>query len=189
MNLIIKAALFADHAHKGVPRKYTGEPFINHPMRVAGRVSLIPGVTEIEVSASWLHDVNEDCPAQRVQLLAQFAGTPKVLHYVANLTNRSLAPEHKKKSREERKRIDREFLATCDLWTQVIKLTDRLDNLRDLYTCTERGFRRLYCNESVLLAEALRPKVDYTIASGCDTRIVELERLYHELMAEGQKFF
>jgi hypothetical protein len=31
--------------------------------------------------------------------------------------------------------------------------------------------------------------VDYTIGPGCDSRVAELERLYHEVKAEGQRFF
>ena len=46
MNLIIKAAQFAKYAHEGQVRKYTGRPYVEHPMRVAGEVSMLDGPSD-----------------------------------------------------------------------------------------------------------------------------------------------
>jgi len=178
VNLIIKAAQFAAHAHATQKRKYHGEPFITHPMRVAGQVALVPGVTEVEVAAAWLHDVDEDCPAQRTQLRAQFAGTPKVLMYCNVLTNRSLAPEHKGKPRAERKRIDREWLASCDLWTQVIKMFDRRDNVMDMDRCTDHDYALMYCDETHELVNAIQ----YAAGRYQDSRCKAIEDARRDIM-------
>lgn len=178
MNLIIKAAQFAAHAHATQKRKYNGEPYITHPMRVAGQIALVPGVTEVEVAAAWLHDVIEDCPAQRMQLQAQFARTPKVLTYVGNLTNRSLAPEHKRKPRAERKQIDREFLCQCDLWTLVLKMFDRRDNVLDMDRCTDHDFALLYCHETYELVNAIH----YAAGRYPDSRCKAIEDARHETL-------
>jgi (p)ppGpp synthase/HD superfamily hydrolase len=55
------AAIFANNAHKGQKRKYNGRPYIEHPMRVAFAVSLIPEAEPEVIAAAWLHDVVEDC--------------------------------------------------------------------------------------------------------------------------------
>ncbi len=52
--LLQKAIDIATKAHEGVTRDITGEPYINHPKRVADRVN-----GELKIVA-WLHDVLED---------------------------------------------------------------------------------------------------------------------------------
>jgi (p)ppGpp synthase/HD superfamily hydrolase len=67
MNLIIKAADLANIAHEGQKRKYNGRPYIEHLMRVAGRVTLLSDSTEEEIAAAWLHDVIEDCDEKYIR--------------------------------------------------------------------------------------------------------------------------
>jgi len=58
--LIDFAYRYAEEAHKGQVRKYTGEPYINHPVAVA---RIVAGVTDDceMICAALLHDVIEDC--------------------------------------------------------------------------------------------------------------------------------
>lgn len=61
--LQVRAARFARDAHKGQSRKYTGRPYIVHPMNVAVLVKnhyTGPHYDEA-IAAAWLHDVVEDC--------------------------------------------------------------------------------------------------------------------------------
>src|SRR5690606_38890864 len=44
----------------GQKRKYTGEPYILHPMSVAGIVATTPFATKTMIAAALLHDVVED---------------------------------------------------------------------------------------------------------------------------------
>jgi GTP pyrophosphokinase len=66
-NLILDAARFATQAHRGQVR-YDGEAYINHPMRVAGMVTIIMPTNEVMVAAGWLHDVVEDCDVSLAQV-------------------------------------------------------------------------------------------------------------------------
>lgn len=169
MSLILKAAALAAEAHAGQKRKYTGRPYIEHPGRVAARVSTLDDVTEEEVAAAWLHDVIEDCdPAYAEIIHEQFP--ERVNELVIALTNPcKKRPEIDRKSR---KSLDREHFRLSSRWTKLIKFVDRIDNLRDM-DLADTGFLTLYIQESLLLANAL---FDYTDPVN--------KKLYLELMVE-----
>jgi (p)ppGpp synthase/HD superfamily hydrolase len=152
MNLIIKAAEFAKHAHEGQVRKYTGRPYVEHPMRVAGEVSMIDGATEQMVAAAWMHDVIEDC-APELRGAMKLLFPQSVCNLVQELTNPS--KDHPELKRAERKAMDRNHLASVSDEAKIIKLVDRIDNLREM-TGAEPDFLLLYSRESRMLADALR---------------------------------
>ena len=64
MTLEAAARVFATthHAAIGQVRKYTGEPYINHPASVVELVRSVPH-TEVMLAAAWLHDTVEDTMA------------------------------------------------------------------------------------------------------------------------------
>ena len=149
--MIIAAAQFATNAHLGQFRKYTGDPYIYHPMRVAGRVSMLPGAANEHVAAAWLHDIIEDCPSQEIHLVAKFSLS--VVERVRELTNPSR--NFPKLPRRERKAMDFAHLAVVSRWAKVIKLLDRIDNLREMSGEGNWDFRHKYANESLLLVDAV----------------------------------
>ena len=146
---IVRAAQFAEQCHHGSARKWTGEPYIEHPMRVAGRVLLLKGVEAIHVQAAWLHDVIEDCYITRENICRMF-GEP-VAAIVHALTNPSKKLELRRK---EAKALYREHLATQPRWVKLIKLVDRIDNIRDS-AAGPSDWKQRYGAESMLLAERL----------------------------------
>jgi (p)ppGpp synthase/HD superfamily hydrolase len=101
------------------------------------------------VAAAALHDVLEDTDCPESDIL-ELVG-PEVLELVKELTNISKATEAK---RAERKRMDRDRLATVSKETKLIKLIDRIDNLNEMDGAPE-DFQRLYAQESLLLVEAI----------------------------------
>lgn len=148
--MILKAADFARKAHAGQTRKWTGTPYIYHPMRVAGRAMLIPVVPEYVVAAAWLHDVVEDCDVTKDDLVREF-GSP-VTAMVVELTNPSKKYPHRR--RADRKQMDREHLCGVSYWSKVLKALDRIDNLGELDS-GPADFQRLYREESQLLSHSL----------------------------------
>jgi len=150
MSLIIKAAKFAKKAHDGQFRKYSNVKFVMHPGRVAARVSMVDGVTEEIVAACWCHDTREDCDVSRDELVRELGLTSANL--VEEVTNPS--KQHPELSRAKRKEMDRDHIAQISHWGKVIKLADRIDNLRDI-GCAPKDFLKLYCEESVDLLESL----------------------------------
>jgi (p)ppGpp synthase/HD superfamily hydrolase len=150
MNKILAASEFARIAHLGKKRDYTGEPFITHPRRVAMRVMFHCGTCENMVVAAFLHDVVEDTKWTFDQLVSRFGEAVTAL--CRELTNPSKGSNL---SRSERKKMDREHLKTVSKEAKIIKLYDRIDNLNDMDGAPD-DFKKLYCDESRLLAEVLR---------------------------------
>src|SRR4051812_3189550 len=123
MSEIIKAARLAEEWHRGQVRKFTGRPYIEHPGRVAARITRHAGATESRVAAAWLHDVMEDCGITYKRLEAEFSVRTAVL--VRELTNPS--KEFPDLPRAKRKEMDRLHIASCGSGVRLIKLADRAD--------------------------------------------------------------
>ena len=69
------ALAFAGRAHRGQKRKYRGEPYITHPMAVAGIIMrLVPDHTLEMVQAALLHDVVEDSDDYSINDIQQIFG-------------------------------------------------------------------------------------------------------------------
>lgn len=175
-DFIIRAAQFAARAHHGVNRKYRQVPYITHPARVAGRVSIHHIATPVTVAVAWLHDVLEDVPTIRPEHIAKEFGR-SVLEGVLALTNPSKSSDA---SRKERKTMDRQHIANVDHPWKVVKLIDRIDNLSDLWIDRElvkQSFLRLYAEESRLLLEEAFKNVDPELEAELDALIGQLESL------------
>lgn len=123
--LIMKTISFATLKHGSQTRKSTGHPFILHPLEVANYIVKIGGVTSIEVvQAAILHDVLEDTKTSRQELLEEFG--PNVLRIVEQVSDdRSL-------SKSQRKRLQIEHASQISHEAKIVKLADKLHNLRDL---------------------------------------------------------
>lgn len=84
-DLIDLAAKLAERAHEGQVDK-AGQPYIEHPARVAARVRVLGG-SDTAVVAAWLHDVVEDSALSLEDLKTE--GIPQeVLSAVDALTKR-----------------------------------------------------------------------------------------------------
>jgi (p)ppGpp synthase/HD superfamily hydrolase len=151
MNIILEAAAFAKIAHEGQKRKYNGRDYIEHPARVAAR-TMIYSDDERLIAAAWMHDVVEDTSITIEEIRDQFGHT--VANYVSELTNTSRAI---RKPRAERKKIDRDRIVLISPNAKLVKCIDRIDNLREM-DLSPIGFRRLYADESLRLADVLRSK-------------------------------
>ena len=150
-NPILRAGFVARLAHMGVNRKYSKDrPYISHPERVAGRVQTLPTTSEDMAVAAFLHDVLEDVKwVTEEQLRSCFS--KHAIDLVVDLTNKSKGSPL---PRPARKQMDRDHLRGCCNEVKMIKLIDRIDNLRDMHKA-ERGFRKIYAEESRALAEAV----------------------------------
>ena len=159
MSLILRAAHYARQKHAKQMRKWSNRPYIEHPARVAAMISCHTFATEERVAAGWLHDVIEDTGTTSIDLWD--SDFPKsTVQLVVELTNPS--KERPDLNRADRKKLDRDHLETASLWAKIIKCFDRLDNLRDMGGA-EAGFKRLYLDESFLLADALEKNCNASV--------------------------
>ena len=150
MTLEDRAREFATqkHADIGQLRKYTGEPYINHPAAVVELVRSVPHTEEM-IAAAWLHDTVEDTATTIDEIEAAFGRNVSAL--VEMLTDVS-KPENG--NRAERKRIDREHIAQASPEVKTIKLADLIDNSKSIVARDPR-FAEVYLNEKALLLEVL----------------------------------
>lgn len=147
--MILRAAALAKKSHGEQKRKYTGRPYVEHPGRVAMQLCLLGEPVE-SVCAGWLHDVLEDTDCSKDEILE--ATNARVLQLVEELTNPS--KQYPTLRREDRKKMDREHLMKVSFEAKIIKMVDRIDNLREMGDAPA-DFRRLYAGESVKLANAI----------------------------------
>ncbi|XP_032415954.1 guanosine-3',5'-bis(diphosphate) 3'-pyrophosphohydrolase MESH1 [Xiphophorus hellerii] len=132
--LLLETVNFAAEKHRKQRRKDPEEtPYINHPIGVARILSYEGGVTEIEVlQAALLHDTVEDTDTTPEELVDRFG--PIVARIVQEVTDDKSLPK------QERKRLQVEHAPHCSRQAKLVKLADKLYNLRDLNACTPVGW-------------------------------------------------
>ena len=152
MDIKVKALTFATAAHAAVGqlRKYTNEPYVVHPIEVAGIVSKVPGATDEMIAAAYLHDVVEDTGVT-IELIRKEFGD-EVAELVGWLTDVS-RPDHG--NRAQRKAVDRAHTAGAPAAAQTIKLADLISNTRSIVEHDEK-FAKTYLAEKRLLLEVLK---------------------------------
>lgn len=117
-----KALAFAMEAHKGISRKYTGEPYWHHLARVAAAVISVPGSTDAMVAAALLHDTVEDTAVTEADLYREFGFV--IASYVHLLTDIKSPGVN----RASRKAATVARLLNAPNEVKTIKLADILDN-------------------------------------------------------------
>ncbi|WP_448380679.1 RelA/SpoT family protein [Gloeomargarita sp.] len=126
--LMTKAFAFAERLHRGQKRK-SGEDYIVHPVAVAGLLWELGGDAQM-VAAGFLHDVLEDTQVTAETLTQEFG--PEVTRLVEGVTKLSKFSFSSKTERQA-ENFRRMFLAMAqDIRVIVVKLADRLHNMRTL---------------------------------------------------------
>ena len=147
-DIVKKALKFATKAHEGQTRKYTGEPYVNHPIAVARLVKKVSDDKRME-AAALLHDVVEDTDVTIEEIIEEFGVFIGSL--VADLTDVS-KPEDG--NRGIRKDIDFNHTEKASASAKTIKLADLIDNTSSIVEADE-GFARIYMTEKRRLLTVL----------------------------------
>src|SRR3989440_5822275 len=124
--LLLKALAFAAHKPRDQRRKDAeASPYINHPIALANVLVNEGGVTDIEVlCAALLHDTVEDTATTHEELVDAFGS--RIARIVAEVTDDQRLPK------AERKRLQIEHAPTISKEAKLVKLADKLCNLRDV---------------------------------------------------------
>jgi guanosine-3',5'-bis(diphosphate) 3'-pyrophosphohydrolase len=124
--LILRAAAFAAYKHRGQRRKdAAASPYINHPLTLACILSGEGGITDAAtLCAALLHDTVEDTDTTRAELEQAFGA--EVAGIVAEVT------DDKTLAKPDRKRMQIEHAAHISDKAKLVKLADKIANLRDV---------------------------------------------------------
>jgi len=165
--IIMDAEAFGRKAHGDQKRKYTGEPYIEHPIAVAARVWKVAHTME-QVIAALLHDVVEDTKVQLQDVIKKFG--PVVGNYVWWLTDAEIlkAPDGsisvvqimgptgklQNANRDMRKAMNREKIARMPDAVKTIKIADMIDNSISIAQ-HDPNFAVVYMREKALILPLL----------------------------------
>ncbi len=122
MDKVLRAIEFATKAHAGQTRKYTGEPYVMHPIAVSIIVANVIDDTEMHCAAI-LHDTVEDTDTTIRDISFEFGC--RVATMVRELTDISKRSDGNRKVRKE---IDRIHLSKASDSSKTIKLADLINN-------------------------------------------------------------
>ena len=128
VELIRRAGIAAINAHEGQLRR-TGEPYVTHPIAVAG-ITADLGLDEVTIAAALLHDAVEDTGVTTKWLSKEFGA--QVAAVVDGVTKLDRL-EFDSKEAQQAATIRKMFIAMAQDWrVLLIKLADRLHNMRTI---------------------------------------------------------
>ena len=126
LTLLLKALSFAARKHRDQRRKdVEASPYINHPIELADVLVNEAGITDVDVlCAALLHDTIEDTKTTAKELEREFG--PEIASIVVELT------DNKMLGKGTRKRMQIAHAANASRQAKLVKLADKICNLRDL---------------------------------------------------------
>lgn len=164
MDKLTLAFEFAKAAHRSInqKRKYSGEDYIIHPIRVVNLLESVGESDQEVLQAAYLHDVLEDVapvnPVYRAERIKEEFG-PRVLELVQELTDEYTSEKYPAINRAARKKQEAVRLSNISVGAMKIKLADLIDNTSDI-TKNDPGFARVYLEEKRRIIELMGPVVE-----------------------------
>jgi guanosine-3',5'-bis(diphosphate) 3'-pyrophosphohydrolase len=154
ISIAIKAANFAAIKHRDQRRKDAGaSPYINHPIALANLLCNEAGVADpVVICAALLHDTIEDTETTAEELRAHFGRAITLV--VMEVT------DDKTLSKAERKRLQIVRARTASRRARLVKLADKICNLRDIAANPPTGWslrrKRQYFDWAANVIEGVR---------------------------------
>lgn len=166
MNRTISAIAFAADKHRDQRRKdANASPYINHPIALANVLANEAGIDDERVLiAAVLHDTIEDTETTEQELVRLFG--QEITAIVLEVTDDKALPK------AERKRLQIENAPDISRRAKLVKLADKICNLRDVATDQPVGWS----------SERKREYFDWAkaVVDGVRGTHPELERIFDE---------
>jgi GTP pyrophosphokinase len=165
--LIEAAYAVAVAAHAGQKRD-NGDPYITHPVAVA-RILIQYRLDTASIATALLHDVAEDTKTGLPELERRFGkDIARLVDGVTKLTRLELQSERTKQAENFRKLV---LAMSEDIRVLLVKLADRLHNMRTLHFVPQEPRRRKTARETMDIFAPLAERI------GMDALKTELETL------------
>lgn len=134
MGQVLRALEFAADKHRDQRRKdLPASPYINHPIELADVLCNEGGVRDVVVlCAAILHDTIEDTETTHAELMQRFGA--EIADVVVEVTDDQSLPK------DERKRLQIEHASFASDRAKLVKLADKICNLRDMLTRPPAGW-------------------------------------------------
>lgn len=209
LELCYKAYEFSKKAHQNQKRA-SGEDYFIHPCFVA-RILVDLGLDAVTIAAAFLHDVIEDTQVSEGDIKKEFGG--EVLELVLGVTKLEKIEFHSKEE-EQAENFRKLFVAMAkDIRVIIIKLADRLHNMRSLnFLSIERqqrmaretlevyapiasrlGISQVKCELEDLCLKYLQPDVYEYLSTALEERLKEggdfieqVEKEVQEMLKESK---
>lgn len=200
IKVIQKAYLFAQEKHEGQFRK-SGEPYITHPLNVAQILTTIYADYET-ICAGLMHDVLEDCDCTVEEMEESFGkNITKLVQGVTKLSKIHFSTENEYLIDYYKKII---VGMSEDVRVIIIKLADRLHNMRTLWATPEDrqkvkahealdilapiahhlGIHKIKSELEDLSLRYLKPDVFYDIAEKLNKTKIERDKTVYDMLQE-----
>jgi GTP pyrophosphokinase len=128
VELLRRAYVFSAFEHRGQVR-HSGEPYLIHPLAVADYLADMK-LDAVAIAAGLLHDVVEDT-LTTIDRIQELFG-PEVAHVVEGVTKISALPFSSSEERQAENIRKMLFAMVDDIRVILVKLADRLHNMRTL---------------------------------------------------------
>ena len=139
INHVRRAYYYAEQAHEGQMRR-TGDPYITHPLQVAGILSHMH-MDHQSLMAAMLHDVIEDTGITKTAIKTQFGNTvAEMVDGVSKLSRIKFGSQAEAQAENFQKMA---MAMSRDLRVIMVKLADRLHNMRTIKVLPPDKRRRI----------------------------------------------
>lgn len=169
---LLQALQFAADRHRAQRRKdESSSPYINHPIEVAHVLAVVGDVKDVmTLVAAFLHDTLEDTATTPEELQERFGRGVREL--VGELTDDKELP------RRERERLQVERAAGYSDPAKMIRIADKICNVRDVAFAPPARWSRARCTEYLDWSER--------VVAACRGVNEALESRYDKVLREGR---
>lgn len=144
-DLLNRAYVFAMQAH-GTQTRASGDPYFSHPLEVAGILSDMK-MDDKAIATALLHDTVEDTPVSLQDVEKQFGpDVARLVDGVSKLSRIEFQNDQAKQAENFRKLI---LAMSVDIRVLLVKLADRLHNMRTLHFLKDPDKRRRIARETI----------------------------------------
>ena len=173
--LLLKAIAFAADKHRNQRSKDAeASPYINHPIALANALANEGDISnENALCAAILHDTIEDTETTKDELIRHFG--ENIANIVMEVTDDKELPK------EDRKLLQIDHAAHASHEAKLVKLADKISNLRDLLNAPPKDWP----NERIAEYFEWADKV----IAGVRGVNPELEKIFDKLVVEGRERF